>query len=669
MFRFLSRLLSYRFYPAVFAVFVSVIVSAISIYGYFSPVDHAVYDTLMNIREKQVHTLPPGHTVLVTIDQASEDHLGMRISNFTRSMLARAVENLHSSGAALIGIDLDLSKSQDASDDYALAASIKNSGNVVLASYVSGSRLIQPLESFLSGANGEGLINLKIDRDGILRGTYVVIKTDKGFYLSLPVYLAAKYRDNRTPQVRFGNGTVIINNTTLPVYHGEMLINYTYAGPFESIPYYKVLDNSYNHNSVKGRIVLIGNTSPLYHDYTGIPLKSHSGRKTFYGIEVFASAVDTVLNGAFIKYMYNKPVLFIIGILIVISGVILSLIKKPNPKILVMAGIVAAAVLIQWLMFVQGAFVPASVLYVSVPVIAFYSIGYDYMSEYRIRRHVSEAFAHYVSKELLSEIMHNPGSLRLGGERRNITVLFSDIRDFTSIAEHVSPEKLVEFLHVFFNAMTSVIHSHHGVVDKFIGDAIMAIFGAPVPSNDHARNAVSSGIGMMKALTELGRHSERILGTGIGIGIGIHTGEAIVGNMGSDKRFDYTAIGDTVNIASRLEGANKFFGSTCILSESTMQMLKNDVRARQLGIVRVKGKSEGIMLYELTDGSDNGFTQKYNEAWEYINKNSLERARAILVKLLDQRPKDKPCRILLDKVAHAVSTSSHFDPVIEMREK
>lgn len=353
------------------------------------------------------------------------------------------------------------------------------------------------------------------------------------------------------------------------------------------------------------------------------------------------------------------------------AGILLLAARKPYLllRLITFAGIIAAAGISQWLLFSRGYFVPLSGFYVSIPLLAVYAMDYNYMTEYRAHRYMTKAFEHYVSRELLQEMRNRPGMLKLGGEKREISVLFSDIRNFTSIAESIPPEKLVAFLHVFFNTMTEIIHRHHGVVDKFIGDAIMAIFGAPVPDKSHAEHGVSASMDMIKAMDDLKQQALRIIGSDIAIGIGINSGTAIVGNMGSDKRFDYTAIGDTVNLASRLEGLNKFFGSTCIISDMTKKSLGRQVPLRQMGIVRVKGKTEGVMLYEVMPGEDPAFLKDSREVWRLIRNGDMEHAQPMLKHLLDQRPDDKLSSMLSYKVQQALSLGAEFDPVIEMHEK
>ncbi|MCL4467605.1 MAG: adenylate/guanylate cyclase domain-containing protein [Deltaproteobacteria bacterium] len=671
---------------------ISVIMTLAGFRGYLSPVDHITYNILMNAMHGRKSPLRTSDVALATIDQPSEAQLGMRISNFTRSMLAKAIDNLSSAGAAVIGIDLDLSKPTNPADDNALAMAIKNSGRVVLAAYVANGRLIQPLESFRLFARGEGLINLHIDKDGVLRSTYAVIQNDRNLYLTFPLYVAAQYKASGVPVLGMGNHAIRINDTTIPVHNGSMFINYDSGAPINSIPYYKVITGSFNPVHIKGKIVIIGNTSPLYHDYYSIPLKGKSGRKTLYGVQIYGYAINTILENHFIIYLSTFKVAALVAAFIFLAGILLVIIKKPVFKLITFLGIVIALAASQWILFLHGYFVPLSASYISIPLIVFYAIDYNYVSEYRAHRYIAKAFEHYVSKELLHEIRRNPGSLKLGGEKKEVTVLFSDIRNFTSISESVPPEKLVEFLHIFFNTMTEIIYKHHGVVDKFIGDSIMAIFGAPVSDKHHAEHAVNAGMDMIRAMAGLKKQSTGIIGKEIAIGIGLHTGQAIVGNMGSDKRFDYTAIGDTVNLASRLEGLNKYFGTTCIISDATKNKCSSQICSsqdtpslssvaqgrmggiaahclRQVGIVKVKGKTEAIKLYELMDGEQNVFLQQFMDVWDSIDKNDLEHARLLLKSLMEQRPDDRVCRMLFSKVERAISAGGVFDPIIEMQEK
>ena len=222
-----------------------------------------------------------------------------------------------------------------------------------------------------------------------------------------------------------------------------------------------------------------------------------------------------------------------------------------------------------------------------------------YVTERKVKKQVVEAFKKYVSPEVVAEIMKQPGKLKLGGSRKQMTILFSDIRSFTSISEKMTPEELVGMLNEYFTEMADIIMKNRGLVDKFIGDAIMALWGVPLPEKDHARLACESAMQMKE---KVGNHEFEI-------GIGLNTGEAVVGNIGSHDRFDYTAIGDAVNLGSRIEGLTKQYGVKILISESTHDLVKNGFVTRKIDLVAVKGKKKPVWVYELICRKD----EKYDE--------------------------------------------------------
>jgi adenylate cyclase len=220
---------------------------------------------------------------------------------------------------------------------------------------------------------------------------------------------------------------------------------------------------------------------------------------------------------------------------------------------------------------------------------AFGMILKNYLTEGKKRREIKGAFKQYLSPHVVSEISKDPDSLKLGGEEKNVTLFFSDIANFTNISEFTTPTELVGELNTYFSMATKIIQDHFGTLDKYIGDAIMAFWGAPLEMDDHAYNAVLSALSIQEKLNKGSRFKTRI---------GIHTGPAVVGNIGSDIRFNYTAIGDTVNLASRLESLNKQLGTKTILSESTFSLCSGKIQARRIGRVRVKGRKAPVNIFE-----------------------------------------------------------------------
>ena len=241
--------------------------------------------------------------------------------------------------------------------------------------------------------------------------------------------------------------------------------------------------------------------------------------------------------------------------------------------------------------------------------------AYRNLIEVRKSRFLQKAFSSYISPELVSQIVKNPDMLKLGGEKREVTILFSDIRSFTSISERFSPEIIVRLLNRYLDPMTNIVLSNKGTLDKYIGDAIMAIYNAPLEIEDHAVLACKSAVEMIKALDEVNEEFKKMGFPEIDIGIGIHTGDAVVGNMGTDVRFDYTAIGDTVNLSSRLESLNKLYRTHIIVSQSTRERIKgNEFRFRELDMIRVKGKKIPITIYEINMDMDEELIDLYHKA-------------------------------------------------------
>jgi adenylate cyclase len=229
---------------------------------------------------------------------------------------------------------------------------------------------------------------------------------------------------------------------------------------------------------------------------------------------------------------------------------------------------------------------------------------YGYLTEGREKQKIKNAFQFYLSKSVVDEVLQDPTKLSLGGEKRVCTVLFSDIRGFTTISERLAPEQLSALLNQYLTPMTNIVFKHQGTLDKYMGDAIMAIFGAPVRHGNHASQACFVALEMMEDLRRLHEVWRSQGLPELDIGIGMNTGPMSVGNMGSEVRFDYTVMGDNVNLGSRLEGINKQYGTNIIISEATYLEAQNDIYARHLDSVRVKGKREPVQIYELLGKGD-----------------------------------------------------------------
>ena len=229
----------------------------------------------------------------------------------------------------------------------------------------------------------------------------------------------------------------------------------------------------------------------------------------------------------------------------------------------------------------------------------FGGVAYQYFFEGREKRKMKKLFGQYVSRDVFDQLVANPSLARLGGQRREMTVLFSDIRGFTTVSERGQPEEIVAILNEYFTQMVDIVFQHQGTLDKFVGDMVMALFGAPLDDADHADHAVESALDMLAALAALNVRWKAAGGPELDIGIGVNTGPMIAGNIGSEAIMSYTVIGDAVNLGSRLESLNKQYGTRIIISEATRIQLKGKYVLRPLGDVVVKGKTQPVAIFEL----------------------------------------------------------------------
>lgn len=430
-------------------------------------------------------------------------------------------------------------------------------------------------------------------------GSYVKIKNIPDKKISIGIF--GEERDVMTKPNADRSITIPINDI------GMMAINFI-GGPY-TFPHTKMVElaeqvnmkeKTLNVEDYKNKILL---TAMYYATGVSTTRDIHPSpfSHTTAGIEHHASALNTILMQNFISYApgwLNYLILFIFAVLLGF------LIPRFNIGVtMIVVGVIAAiffveAVLVfKYTRYVHFFLVP----YVEVVVVLITVIGYKVLTEEENVKYIRNTFSKFVSKDIVNELLANPESLKLGGEKKELTVFFSDIRGFTTMSESLSPEDLVHLLNEYLSTMTNLVIAYKGTIDKYMGDAIMAFWGAPVPNSDHAYCACLTSI---KQLEELKVMQDRWAANGwpvIDIGIGLNTGFAVAGNMGSSHRMDYTVMGDTINLGSRLEGTNKQYGTRIIISEFTYAQVKDRVYARELDDIRVKGKNEPVKIYELID--------------------------------------------------------------------
>ncbi len=380
-------------------------------------------------------------------------------------------------------------------------------------------------------------------------------------------------------------------------------------------------------SNVRGKIVIIGASAESASDIGPIPFESSAPLMIAHGSimnTIYQKAFLTPANGI-INWLF---VLAVSGILF-LTGI---KIKAALPEIFLSLGLLVT-IFIAYIIFISnGLILDYSFLTFSALLSFMAIIGSKFILYDQQKNQIKNTFMQYLSPDVVKQLVENPELATLGGERKEITAYFSDVQGFTSISEGLSPEQLVHLLNEYLTAMTDIILSHGGTVDKYEGDAIVAFFGAPIPHKDHAIRCCRAAVDMQKKLVELREHWKQDGFPTILSRMGMNTGQAVVGNMGSQQRMDYTMMGDTVNLASRLEGANKAYGSFTMISQTTYEYVKDDFLTRKLDLLQVVGKSEPIAVYELIDRRGHAdqrtidILNGYNEALLEYEKRNWEEA-------------------------------------------
>ena len=540
---------------------------------------------------------------IIGIDDESLAKLG-RWQDWKRNYYADLINILSKGKPAAIGVDIIFSdRGENADYDLALVDAVKNAKNVVLPVYGDfGNRtvkdirtkerkvynLVEPFPA-LNQVSIKGHINMIPDQnDYVIRSFLNNIKYKdqdvKGFdYEVFQQYLKSTGQTGR--------------EIDIPVdFDGSTYINYA-AKPqeFEKVPFYKVLNGEIPSDYFEGKIVLVGPYALGVTDDAYLTPMDHQVK--MYGVEIHANIIQGFLMNDFKKRAPDW-----INLLIMIFFALGSflLFKKFGPLKSAIAIVIILVAYIFTAQFIYGKGMVLSLFYPLLLLLSVYLavLIFRYIQELLERKRITNVFGRYVAPQVVKEILKNgEEGLKLGGTRREISALFVDIRGFTPMSEKCQPEEVVEILNDYLNLCAESIFQFDGTLDKFIGDATMAIYNAPLDLEDHAFKAVQSAWAMKEGSEVLREKLEKKFGRSVQFGIGVNTGFAVVGNIGPKARMDYTAIGDTVNTAARLESNSK--PGQILLSQSTFERVQDKIEATYLGEIKVKGKEQGVAIYQL----------------------------------------------------------------------
>ena len=635
-----------------------------------------------------------------------------------RSYYAHLIRNLKTAGAKVVALDLILAGndvySQKNDDD--LRAAILEAGNVVLAGkadfvsdvYTRTSGKENFGNIFFDVNSCIGIVNIRNDPDGVYRRYGAFLQTNTGLRVptfgfavlnkwfgyspattAMPFPDAFQYADRSFPNLEQGSFYVNFygpNRTFRHIKFADVLDDETVttveeAETGEEINTFDDPDYGYLHDGTfKNKIVLVGSTMPEDHDLFPVPIAAgnHTGDNLMYGVEIHANVIENILREAVLWKQSQTKEIVEIFILSIITFLVTSFLKESKTKhpflvelngfLFSMAEIFAIGYA-SILLFDRFNYILA----VISPMLAVFggyvaSTAYHFVLERNQRMLIKTMFSTYVNPSVVDQLITNPEKLTLGGQREELTVLFSDIEAFTTFSQNMPPEELVAILNEYLSAMAEIIFTNDGTLDKYEGDAIMAFWGAPIPQHDHAMRACVTALKMQKALAdihEIWRHQSKPI---FRMRIGINTGDMIVGNMGGRGKFNYTVIGDSVNLGSRLEGANKEYKTHVMASQRTYDMVKDQILGRELDLITVKGRSEPVTIYELIqmrDGSPNPnlerFLECYSEALALYRQQRWKSAIQRFEDALTLRPHDHPTKLYIERAQLYAITSPPED--------
>lgn len=559
-------------------------------FGVFAPLDNYIYDS--NFHKKRIHFTEAPIIILAIDDYSIEKYEHWP---WSRSFYVSLIKILLKEKAKVIAFNINL-------DAY-----LKNSPDNDLIRLIENPKII--LTGKMGFINKKATIALSqpyIDKDNVIRKSSLLSKVNEKYYPYFATLVAAKYFNNkiREGNLKITSSAIYLKDITIPLdKNGKILINYVgNTKSFPTIPIAKLMEKNffkYNPELLENKIVLIGSTSKYLHNHYPTPTSLYMPK-----VEIQANIINTIVskkNFRTITHLYYLIIIFIPTFLVALTTYYLKPIK----------GIAAwIATVLSFVLFSHYAF--KNMLIINIASIIAASFGcymlivfFLVLKEEQEKRRIKKIFNQYVSSSVVNELLLEKKKNRFCINKKNVSVLFADIREFTKFSESHTPEIIISQLNEFFNAMTDIVFELNGTLDKFIGDEIMAVWGAPLNQKNHAILAVKAGLKQINALKKLQQKWAKENKTILDIGIGISSGEVIAGSIGAEKHKEYTVIGDTVNLAAKLEHYTRIISQNrntiCrfIISEKTHKLLENKFETNFLGQFQLEGRQGKVKIWEV----------------------------------------------------------------------
>jgi adenylate cyclase len=665
--------------------------------GFFEALEAKSYDLLFKLRGP---VLPNPNIIVVKIDEREYIDYGWPIPHH---ILGQAIYYMTESGAKAIGIDIFLEK-LDEDERILIAATLYSNVYQAIGPYLPAGipedrvdayidsvvhfkikhwgipikpelkkhfyRAVtitgKPFDELLSVSSGVGHVAIIPDPfDGIQRKIPLFIEYAGNIYPSLGAVLAFEYLgiDYKNVKIIKKRNELIFDfgNLKIPTsLKSEFYINYAGVDTvFRQVSLDKVIQAGQKGNleflsQFKNSIVIIGPTARSVGDLGPTPFSSKQPN-----VFIHANVFNTIVSRSFIRPISWRIQITVMILLTLIVGISGFVTKFKNSLILTAVILIGYSAYV-FLLFTQlsRSFIIAEPLS-SILLCYISSVSYLTFRENKQKQQIKSMFEKYVDASVVDKLIENPELMALGGEERELTILFTDIQGFTTMSEKLTPNELVKLLNELLDDLSMIIFKNRGTIDKYIGDAIMAFWGAPVPDEEHAYHACVAALEMQRELKKLRDRWKKQGRPEIRMRVGINTGKVIVGNMGSKVKFNYTVVGDDVNLASRLEGANKQYGTSIMLGESTYKKVKDKVIVRELDLLVVKGKTEPVRVYELIGLVNDSlpddmkkFIEIYHKALKLYRSKEWDKAIEEFSKAIEINPDDYTSKLYIKRSAH-----------------
>ncbi len=636
-----------------------------------------------------------------------------------RSFYGYAVDYLTQAGAKAVifdmqfyepDIDREETYAEETDGDFALA--MKNNGNVFLGVQLSEdsistdvdlnrfsipvnnpdenqapkySGVIAPLELFLNVINSIGVINVVPDRDGVIRRIPVIFPMQE-YHLPQLAFSIWINQQKWDEPLFFSKNKIRFHNKYIPIDNkGNYIVNWygndKHGSPFKYYPFQAVISSASSVafgrkpviplKNFRDKYIIIGATAAGLLD-----LKTNPYTKILPGMEIWATVLSNFLNWDFIKTIpaWLNFIITLFIIYFVFYCVTHFTAKISNILLVLLIIVIIGSNILLWKHY--RILINFSMIFTGFIISYLLIVTVSYLLEGKSKREIRKIFTRYLHPDVIKKLEDNPDQIQLGGEEINATVLYTDIYNFTTFSETKTPQELVEDLNEYFQKLTGLVLEHGGLLDKYTGDGIMALFGAPISRPDHAMLACQSAFAHKKIREELSKKNTLSAPDQFHIKTrtGINSGPLVAGNIGSDKRMDYTAIGDTVNLAARLEGVNKIFQTNIIISGATYKLVKDTFLCRELDYLRVKGKKEPTRIFELIDLTDieskPAWITDYEQALNLYREGKWNKAIEKFEILSSSPLNDKASKVMLDRCKYLVKNPpEEWDGILTLEVK